>query len=270
MSQKNNDYFIKRFIKQENEVHKMSEKKLGQLKAIYREARKELETDLAFFIERYATKNEFDVADLQRMLNITEKAKFRYTIKGYVKEIERLGIDTKEAKALKKELDIMAGRTRVSRKQELLTGINYVLGKARIKSTDVIKNHLIGVVDYVSKDTSAILGNSLAKFDPKLIERIVNQKWNSENYSDRVWKNRTGLARKVMKNITVGISQGHEFKRMSEKLSKDMNVGYYEARRIIETETTGALENTKEQVYKEMGITKYRFIATIDDRTSKI
>ena len=60
MSQKNNDYFIKRFIKQENEVHKMSEKKLGQLKAIYREARKELETDLAFFIERYATKNEFD------------------------------------------------------------------------------------------------------------------------------------------------------------------------------------------------------------------
>lgn len=270
MSQKSNDYFIKRFTKQENEVHKMSEKKLGQLKAIYREARKELETDLAFFIERYATKNEFDAADLQRMLNITEKAKFRYTIKGYVKEIERLGIDTKEAKALKKELDIMAGRTRVSRKQELLTGINYVLGKAGIKSTDVIKNHLIGVVDYVSKDTSAILGNSLSKFDPKLIERIVNQKWNSENYSDRVWKNRTGLARKVMKNITVGISQGHEFKRMSEKLSKDMNVGYYEARRIIETETTGALENAKKQVYKEMGITKYRFIATIDDRTSKI
>lgn len=270
MSQKSNDYFIKRFTKQENEVHKMSEKKLGQLKAIYREARKELETDLAFFIERYATKNEFDAADLQRMLNITEKAKFRYTIKGYVKEIERLGIDTKEAKALKKELDIMAGRTRVSRKQELLTGINYALGKAGIKSTEVIKNHLIGVVDYVSKNTSAIIGNSLAKFDPKLIERIVNQKWNSENYSDRVWKNRTGLARKVMKNITVGISQGHEFKRMSEKLSKDMNVGYYEARRIIETETTGALENAKEQVYKEMGITKYRFIATIDDRTSKI
>ena len=270
MSQKSNDYFIKRFTKQENEVHKMSEKKLGQLKAIYREARKELETDLAFFIERYATKNEFDAADLQRMLNITEKAKFRYTIKGYVKEIERLGIDTKEAKALKKELDIMAGRTRVSRKQELLTGINYALGKAGIKSTEVIKNHLIGVVDYVSKNTSAIIGNSLAKFDSKLIERIVNQKWNSENYSDRVWKNRTGLARKVMKNITVGISQGHEFKRMSEKLSKDMNVGYYEARRIIETETTGALENAKEQVYKEMGITKYRFIATIDDRTSKI
>ena len=270
MSQKNNNYFIKRFTKQENEVHKMSEKKLGQLKAIYREARQELETDLAFFIERYATKNEFDAADLQRMLNITEKAKFRYTIKGYVKEIERLGIDTKEAKALKKELDIMAGRTRVSRKQELLTGINYALGKAGIKSTEVIKNHLIGVVDYVSKNTSAIIGNSLAKFDPKLIERIVNQKWNSENYSDRVWKNRTGLARKVMKNITVGISQGHEFKRMSEKLSKDMNVGYYEARRIIETETTGALENAKEQVYKEMGITKYKFIATIDDRTSKI
>ena len=270
MSQKNNNYFIKRFTKQENEVHKMSEKKLGQLKAIYREARQELETDLAFFIERYATKNEFDTADLQRMLNVTEKAKFRYTVKGYVKEVERLGIDTKEAKALKKELDIMAGRTRVSRKQELLTSINYTLGKAGLKSTDVIKNHLIGVVDFVSKDTAAIIGNSLAKFNPKLIERIVNQKWNSENYSDRVWKNRTGLARKVMKNITVGISQGYEFKRMSEKLSKDMNVGYYEARRIIETETTGALENTKEQVYKEMGITKYKFIATIDDRTSKI
>lgn len=271
MKRKKNNYFFKRFVKQENIAHELSEKKQEQLKKIYREARRELESDLAFFIERYSKENEFTAADLKKMLNTKEKAEFRYSIKGYVEEIERLGKDSKEAKMLKKELDIMAGRTRVSRKQELITSINYELSRSSLKTNNEIKKHLTEVVEFVIKDTHKIIsGNTLTKLDPKLIENIVNQKWDSKNYSSRVWGNKKGLADKVMKHITTGFIQGHDYKKMSDRLVKDMNVGYYEARRILQTETTGAIENAKAQIFKDLGVTKYKFIATVDDRTSEI
>lgn len=266
-----NRYFLERFTKQENIAHEMSVKKQGQLKAIYREAKKELETDLAFFIERYSKENNLTVADMKKMLNTKERAEFRYTVEGYIKEIERLGADKEAGKEIKKELDILAGRTRVSRREGLIAGIKVELAKVSMKEKEVTGKHLENVVEFVYKDSMRILGNNtVAKLDPKLITNIVNQKWGSKNYSDRIWKNRKGLVRRVMKNVTNGIIQGHDFKKMSKRLAKDMNVGFYQARRLIETETTGALENAKGVVFREMGITKYQFIATIDDRTSEI
>lgn len=267
---KNRKYYLKRFIAQENIVHNMSLDNEKVLKKVYEKARNELEKDLAFFIERYSKENNFSSSDLERMLDTKEKAKFRYSIEGYVKEIEKLG-NTKEARELKKELDIMAGRTRISRKQELISTINYELGKAGIKVKNIIGEHLENVAEFVIKDTNKIItGNTLTKLDVKMVERIVNQKWNGKDYSARVWSNRKNLVQKVMKNISTGFIQGHEFKKMSDRLARDMNVGFYEARRLIETETTGALENAKTEIFKELGVEKYQFVATVDDRTSDI
>lgn len=267
---KNRKYYLKRFVIQENIVHNMSLDNEKVLKKIYEEARNELEKDLAFFIERYSKENNFSSSDLERMLDTKEKAKFRYSIEGYLKEIEKLE-NTKEARDLKKELDIMAGRTRISRKQELISTINYELGKAGIKVKNIIGEHLENVAEFVIKDTNKIItGNTLTKLDVKMVERIVNQKWNGKDYSARVWSNRKNLVQKVMKNISTGFIQGHEFKKMSDRLARDMNVGFYEARRLIETETTGALENAKTETFKELGVEKYQFIATVDDRTSDI
>ncbi len=272
MLMKKNKYFIERFIKQENKLHSLTEAKHKELEFIYRESKKDLEKDLAVFIEKYSLKNDFAPGDLKRMLNTKELADFRYSIKDYVKEIERLGVNTPEGLKLKKELDIIAGRTRVSRKQELISSINAQLGIAAQKTQNTTGKHLKNVVHFVYDDTGKIVrggGNTLTKLNAKLIERIVGQEWKGKNYSARIWKNRDNLAKKVMKNVTTGLIQGYDFKKMSSRLQRDMDTGYYEARRLIHTETTGALERAKELRYKEMGVTKYQFVATVDDRTSQ-
>ncbi len=268
---KRSKYYLDRFTKQEDGINKLTVKKEAALKRIYRDAKKELESDLAVFLEKYSRANKLESADLKRMLNTKEIAKFRYDIKGYVDEIERLGKDTLEGKALKKELDIMAGRTRVSRVEALRTGIEHELNKVAIKSSDTIKNHLSGVVDETYSEVFKIIrGNTMAKLDTKLIKRIVGQKWDSKNYSQRVWQNRRGLADKVMKTITSGIMQGHDFDRMVDGLRKNVAVGYYEARRLMHTETTFALERAKGEAFKDMGVKKYRFVAVMDRDTSEI
>ena len=264
-------YYTNRFKTQESEVNNLTVAQQKKLISVYKETAKGLESDLAVFLEKYSRANKLESADLKRMLNTQELANFRYTIKGYVDEIERLGKDTLEGKALKKELDILAGRTRVSRMQELRTQIETEINKATLTASNIIKNHLIDVVDYSYTDTIEILkNNTLARLDTKTIQRIVAQKWSGKNYSSRIWDNRKALLNKVMKTVVSGIAQGHDYIKMTEKLQEKMKSGYFETRRLIHTETTFALERAKEQAYKELGVKKCKFIAVMDKDTSPI
>ena len=266
------DYFIERYKEEEEKANKMTAVRERQLKNIYRTASKELQTDLADFIQKYGLANNFTRADVEKFLNTKELAEFRYSIEDYIKKIDELGGTTEEALKLKKELDILAGRTRVTRMEVLKSSIDYQLGKVAQLNIDEIDGHLKDVVQFAYTDSHQIIKpNSFAMLDPEKINRIVNQNWTSEHYSKRVWKNsRKGLARKVMKAITVGMAQGHDFARISTQFAKLMNQGYYESRRIIETETTYALERAKEEAFKEMKVTEYTFVAKIDKDTSPI
>lgn len=264
-------YFLDRFNRQEKLVHRKMLERRKELKEIYLDARKEMEADLALFLERYGRANGFTQADTRKMLNTEELARFRYSIKGYLDEIDRLGIDTPEGAALRKELDILAGRTRVARIKELQTAIDTELKLAALKAEQKTGMHMREIASYVHEDGKKIFKtNTLAKLSPKRIERIVMQNWSGGNYSTSIWDNTDYLAKRLRKNIITGVIQGHEFKRMSDKLALDMDVGYFQARRILETETTYALESSKTELFKDLGLDEYKNCATIDDRTSDI
>lgn len=268
---KNENYYIKRFKKQEEEINKLTITKMKELQNIYKDSSKELEKELAYFIQKYSYANELNRAELKRMLNTKEVAKFKYTIKEYVQEIERLGKNTREGTKLKKELDILAGRTRIARIEELKAIIDSKINTANMILSLETKNHLSEVVSNSYNNTLQIIKrNTIGSLDTKLLEQIVGQKWSGKNYSDRIWNNRSKLAKKIMSNVVSGLAQGKDFISISEQLQKDMNSGYFEARRVIHTETTFALERAKAQAYKDMKIQKYRFIAVMDKDTSEI
>lgn len=271
---KTSNYFIKRYTQQEEIAHHMALVREGQLKNVYRNARRELEANLAIFIQKYRRANGFTRADAEKFLNVEEIAEFRYTIGGYIKKINKYvqeaGNDVPaEALALKKELDILSGRTRVSRMMELKALVNGILADMSMKNHSEIKEHLDEVIQYAYADALQIMkNNTLAHLDKEVIEGIANQDWKGLNYSRRVWKSRKGLARRAMKMIADGFVQGHDFKTISNKLSDVMQQGFYESRRLIETETTFALERTKKKVFDDLKVTKYQYIATIDKNTS--
>lgn len=194
---KNENYYIKRFKKQEEEINKLTITKMKELQNIYKDSSKELEKELAYFIQKYSYANELNRAELKRMLNTKEVAKFKYTIKEYVQEIERLGKNTREGTKLKKELDILAGRTRIARIEELKAIIDSKINTANMILSLETKNHLSEVVSNSYNNTLQIIKrNTIGSLDTKLLEQIVGQKWSGKNYSDRIWNNRSKLAKK--------------------------------------------------------------------------
>lgn len=266
---KNEIYFKKRFLRQERAIHKTVATQQRLIKEIYTQCYKELETQLATFLKRYTYANNLTIADTKKMLNTDELARFRYSIKGYLQEMDKLSIE--QAAQLKKELDILAGRTRVARIKELQTAIQVQLCKSAAKAEKTIKLQLESTVGYTYQDTKEILkSNTLAKLDHKAIQTIVDMDWNRSNYSKRLWANTSNLGQKLMKNVTTGIVQGNDYKQMTKRLMQDTQQGYFECRRILHTETSYAMEKAKEKVFKDTGIKQYKIVATLDKSTSEI
>lgn len=109
-----------------------------------------------------------------------------------------------------------------------------------------------------------------AAVNDKLINAIVKEPWSGENYSKRIWKNTNKLADDVREVLTEAAMSGESIYKTSRKLSDAFDTSAYNSRRLIRTETTYACNQAEMASYEALDIDKYRFVATLDTRTSPI
>ncbi|MGL4402432.1 MAG: minor capsid protein [Fusobacteriaceae bacterium] len=246
-----------------------------ELERIYRQSAKELQQELAEWLSKYQTKHQLDAESMKKIMNPEEAANFRYTVKEYIEKIKELG-DSKEAEELLKEFNIMSGKVRFQRYDELEAQMQYQALKLSQKTQEMVQEHLTDVMPeiynrsifQIQKEIG--VGTSFNQINPTTMESIINTPWNTKNFSNRIWDNKKELVQNLRRTILTGVMQGHEFKRMSQQLQKQMGGEFYKARRILETETTYVLEKAKEESYNELEIEKYIFISTLDNRTSEV
>jgi SPP1 gp7 family putative phage head morphogenesis protein len=90
-------------------------------------------------------------------------------------------------------------------------------------------------------------------------------------FADSVWENKKTLLNHINKNMTIGIIRGDSVQKMARKLRDDLGVSYYQAERLVRTETNYAMNQAHLQGYKDSEVVeKYEVLAYIDKRTSKI
>lgn len=109
-----------------------------------------------------------------------------------------------------------------------------------------------------------------AAVNDKLINAIVKEPWSGENYSKRIWKNTNKLADDVREVLTEAAMSGESIYKTSRKLSDAFDTSAYNGQRLIRTETTYACNQAEMASYEALDIDKYRFVATLDTRTSPI
>lgn len=114
------------------------------------------------------------------------------------------------------------------------------------------------------------VGYSFRMLTPEKITNILDRNWTSENYSDRIWNNTAKLAEKVKYVITKKLLTGGTLHEVTQEIQQEFASGYYQTRRLARTEANYAANQLQLQAYKESDIEKYRYIATLDLRTSKI
>lgn len=102
------------------------------------------------------------------------------------------------------------------------------------------------------------------------IKRLRGLKWTGEAYSDRIWSNTGALASSVKDELLVSLMTGRSVRDTSQAIAERFGVGQNNARRLVRTESAFFHNQMELLSYEDAEITKYRFVAVLDKRTSHI
>ncbi|HEL1705055.1 minor capsid protein [Streptococcus suis] len=114
------------------------------------------------------------------------------------------------------------------------------------------------------------VGFAFNRIDPEEIRAIQQTPWLGANYSERIWGNTQALANELQKQLAVSLLTGRSAHETAEVIEAQFGKGSQNARRLIRTETSYFHAEMEAKAYEEADVEYYRFLATLDLRTSSI
>lgn len=112
-------------------------------------------------------------------------------------------------------------------------------------------------------------GKNFSMVNEDAVRKAVLNFYGRNNYSDALWKHCGDLSHSLRENITVGLIRGESLKKMAKRVSRRMEVSRSSAYRLVRTETAYIYEQAAMEAYRECGVEKYEYLATLDGKTSK-
>lgn len=262
----NKSYWLKR-SEELDKVAKMTEKEvMKKLSALYRDAFRSIEKEVNDFMMKYAVDHKLDYATVTQMLTPIDLAEYNQKIE----ELYAMYRDT-GSEFIKIEIDRLNARAKITRLQALQDAINVELTKVTHEYQMTLEDTLFGLFTEQYKEVSELLGIMAPVINREAIKTIIEYPYAGKMFSDRIWDNKDALVKHIKQNLTAGIIRGDSIQKMSRRLKKDLNVLYYQAERLVRTETNYAMNQGHLKGYADSGVVeKYEFLAAIDSRTSKL
>ena len=102
------------------------------------------------------------------------------------------------------------------------------------------------------------------------VNKLLTMQWSGLNYSERIWNNTQTLATELKEQMLIAFMTGAGVSSTASAISRQFQTSAYNARRLVRTETNFIANQAEMDAYKRLGIEKYKYIATLDTRTSAI
>ena len=272
------DYWEKRQTELMKRLEKGTENTIKSLIESYERATKNINKEISRIYKNYSKSDVLDKKILNQLLNKKETDTYRKnlltTINNNIKNE-----DIKQKMLLK--YNSSAYSFRISRYEQLQESIDLELKKladieqqiTEIRYVDTIKEGYYHNIYNVQKATG--LGFNFSQIDNRTINLMLNENWvpnplsTASNFSKRIWNNSEKLGNYLRTNFTADIMSGKSIQKIASELSEFMNVGLYNATRLVRTEVNHFANEAEMLSYEELDIEKYRFIATLDNVTCK-
>lgn len=239
-----------------------------ELTSLYEDALEGIRDDIAVLYGRFAKDNNLSIGDAMALLQGREYRKWRKSIEEYVKEINETG-----DKGLERELTL-AMRSRITRLDKLYAEVLMALdalGRKADKAmtaylTDVYQDGYYHSLFEIGKKRG--LEGSVSRISKEDAEKVVRTPWSGENYSKRLWNNTEKLGKTIQQVVSSGVHRGLSVQKLSKMVEERMGVGHRQAVRLVRTEMNFSLNRSILDGIKASGMKYYRFVATLDRRTS--
>ena len=268
----NKDYWTQRKANLVYEQMDKAEKQADKFDKVYEEAKAYLDKEINKIFDKFQRDYGLSESDARRTLKTmkTEKnlAELRRILEARPNNpnIQRLLADLdspaytyrmKRLERLSDDLDIMRSSIYLSEKQ----GSDDFYG-------DLMKDSYYKATFDLQQQTG--LAYSFSDLPETEIKRLQAFKWTGEAYSDRIWSNTGALASSVKDELLVSLMTGRSARATAQVIAERFEVGKGKARRLVRTESAFFHNQMELLSYEDAEITKYKFVAVLDKRTSHI
>lgn len=244
----------------------------NEIKEYFRLAEKDIENQIGRLYLKYADDNKMTYSAAMKYLTNDELEEFKRDLQFYTSRAQNPYF-RKEYRAY---LQALSTRARVRRLEEIKTGLHFMaedtyanVADGTVKVFDkVFKNTLIKTSEDIYK-----LGSNIDKMQ-LVPEDVLNQflanPWSGKNFSEKIWGNIANFETKLDEILTKGLVQGKSDKQIANELKDVTKRKYSECLRLVRTETNYIENQTRFEIYKRANVKKYRYIAVLDNKTSKM
>lgn len=241
-----------------------------ELSVIYSKAAIYTTKQIEGIFNRFASKHHLTRDEAINLLSEADSKDFEKLLEAYK---NKTGAQKREVLA---ELEAPAYKNRMKRLDDIDKSINRLINAVASKERDAIDKTMRKVYEssyhHAVYEAARMSGLDLqtGPIDEGALETILKKKWSGQNYSERVWNNTQKVADALKEEFMIGALTGKTEKEMTDSINEQFLSGRNKARRLVRTESSYIHNEAHFQAYKDYGIEEYRFVATLDLRTSQI
>ena len=269
---KNQDYWTKRKANLIYEQMDKAEKQADKFDKVYKESKAYLDKQINKVFDkfqrdyglserdaRHVLKNMKDQKDLNELRKVLEARPNDPNIQRLLADLDSpaYAYRMKRLEHLSADLDSM--RSSIYRSEKKGSDAFY---------SDLMKDSYYKATFDLQQQTG--LAYHFSGLPETEIKRLQGLKWTGEAYSDRIWSNTGALASSVKDELLVSLMTGRSVRDTSQAIAERFEVGQNKARRLIRTESAFFHNQMELLSYEDAEITKYKFVAVLDKRTSHI
>ena len=269
---KNEEYWTKRKANLIYEQMDKAEKQADKFDKVYKESKAYLDKQINKIFDkfqrdyglsehdaRHVLKNIKDQKDLNELRKVLEARPNDPNIQRLLADLDSpaYAYRMKRLERLNDDLDRM--RESIYHSEKKSSDLFY---------SDLMKNSYYKATFDLQQQTG--LAYSFSDLPETEIKRLQGLKWTGEAYSDRIWSNTGALASSVKDELLVSLMTGRSIRDTSQAIAERFEVGQNKARRLVRTESAFFHNQMELLSYEDAEITKYKFVAVLDRRTSEI
>lgn len=212
------------------------------------------------------------VVEAKRILNVIDKS----DIDGFFsKAVERIS-DTDTKELMQSEFEKPAIKAKVHQIKTLVNKIKFICRDVSSKTTELTSNCLDEIIEeaYYHSAYDVQRSTGIGMFLPLLSEEQIDEirltNWSGVQYPDRIKNNGIRLSDVLIAEVLSGFLTKKNQHRMSEIIAQRMSEAFNRSYTLLRTESDFVANQAELQSYKEHSIKRYRYIAVLDLRTSKM
>lgn len=264
------EYLIKLAEKRMERYMLKADKTAGKISHAYQKALNELCKSLEKIYSGLSV--GITIAEAKRILNVVDSSNVDTF---FSKAIDSIS-DPNTKEIMQSEFEKHAVKAKINQIRKLIDKIKTVCKSVTEKVTvltDDCLNHLIPYAYYHSaydEQRSSGAGMFLPLLTEERTDEIRLTNWSGIPYPQRIKNNGTRLGDLLVAEVLTGFFTKKNQSRMAEILAGRIAEAFNRSYTLLRTEACFVTNQAELQSYVDNGVTKYRYVAVLDMRTSKM